>query len=109
MVPGVGVEPTRAKVSQDFKSCASANSATRAFGGPILPWARNRGRWPEGKSSGSAWSPEPGVSHRTGPHQEKGIEVQFGLETMAVLIDLVESVTDVTQQSTPLRSGVDRL
>ncbi len=29
-VPGEGLEPSRGKPSQDFKSCASANSATRA-------------------------------------------------------------------------------
>jgi hypothetical protein len=32
LVPGVGVEPTRLS-SVDFESTASANSATRAFGG----------------------------------------------------------------------------
>ena len=30
VVPRVGLEPTRAKGPQDFKSCASTSSATRA-------------------------------------------------------------------------------
>ena len=33
MVPEAGVEPVREKISRDFKSRASANSAIPAFGG----------------------------------------------------------------------------
>ncbi len=33
MVPGAGIEPARYQIPRDFKSLASTNFATRAFGG----------------------------------------------------------------------------
>ena len=41
LVRKVGLEPTRVIHSQDFKSCASANFATRAFNLYCLLWEDN--------------------------------------------------------------------
>jgi hypothetical protein len=41
MVPGVGLEPTRVKYPPDFKSDASANSATPAGGANDRTWTDN--------------------------------------------------------------------